>query len=109
MTKTLTIIYQASHHHRERIFVMLVGAILLTAFAYAFLLQKAIVNVVQREKVAKEVKAASARLGVLEEKYFSLKNTVTLDLAHAKGLRSAEKVSYISKKSLTAMASHNDL
>lgn len=109
MTKTLTILYQASHHHRERIFALLITAIILTAGAYVFLLQKAIVNVVQREKISKEVKTVSVNVGDLEEKYFSIKNTITLDLAHTKGLKNAKIVSYISKRPLTAMVSNNEL
>ena len=109
MTKTLTILYQASRHHRERIFTILVISIILAMFAYIFLLQKAIVNVVQREKLSKEVKSISADIGSLEEKFFSIKNAITLELAHSKGLKNAESVSYISKKSITAMVSPNEL
>ncbi len=109
MTKIVTIAYQVSHQYRERIFVILVAAILLTAFSYAFLLQKTIVNVVEREKISKEIRTASADTGSLEEKYFSLKNTITLDLAYAKGLKNADTISYISKKPLTAMVSNHEL
>lgn len=109
MTKTFTSIYQISHHHREKIFAVLVSCIVLTICAYVFLLQKAIVNVVQRDKISKETKVISAKVGSLEEKYFAIKNTITLDLAHAKGLKTAGTISYISKKSLTAMVSHHEL
>ena len=109
MTQTITILYKFSHHYRERIFRVLVATILVTACAYVFLLQKAIVNVVQRQKVSLETKSLSVKVGNLEEKYFSLKNGVTLDLAHSKGLKDAEVISYISKKPVTAMALHNEL
>lgn len=109
MTKLLTIAYKTSHYHRERIFAVLIAAILLTACAYVFLLQKAIVNVVQREKVALEAKSASANVGSLEATYFSLKNAITLDLAHSKGLKNADNVSYISKKPVTAMVIRHEL
>lgn len=109
MTKTLTILYQVSHLYRKRIFVILVSSIILAAISYAFLLQKTIVNIVEREKISKEIKAISVDVGSLEEKYFSLKNTITLDLAYAKGLKNADTVSYISKKPLTAMVSNNEL
>ncbi len=109
MTKTLTIIYKTSHHYREKIFAVLVAALLLTAFAYVFLLQKAIVNVVQRDKISREIKSVNLEVGGLEEKYFTLKNDITLDLAHTKGLKNPDVISYISKKSVTAMVSHNEL
>ncbi len=109
MTRTLTIAYKFSHYYKERIFVMLVAAIILTACAYVFLLQKAIVQVVERERVVSEVKTLSVDVGELEEQYFSVKNKITLDLAHSKGLKDAGTISYISKKSHTAFVSHNEL
>ncbi len=104
MAKAITTIYKASHQHRERIFAVLVVSILLTACAYVFLLQKAIINVVQREKISKTAAEISMSVNELEAKYFTLKNTVTLELAHSKGLKDAEVTAYISKKSVTALA-----
>ncbi len=109
MTRALSIVYKASHYHRERIFVILVVAILLIVCSYVFLLQKAIINVVQREKASQQVTSVSIEVGDLEGKYFSLKNSVTLELAHAKGLKDVEVTTYISKKPLTVMALHNDI
>lgn len=104
MTNAITLVYKVSHHYKEKIFAILVVSILLTAFAYVFLLQKAIINVVERQKVSTESKALAVKVGDLEEKYFSIKNTITLDLAHSKGLKDAQEISYISKKAVTAMA-----
>lgn len=104
MTKTITILYRATQHHRERVFAVLVACIFVTACAYIFLLQKAIVNVVQREKISKGASAVSMEINELEAKYFSLKNAITLELAYSKGLKPAEVTSYISMKSLTALA-----
>jgi hypothetical protein len=109
MTKTITIAYRLTHEHRKHIFVLLFTSILLTAFAYAFLLQKAIFNLVERQKVVSEERAMATKLADLEEKYFALKNTVTLDLAEEKGFSVTESVSYISKKPRTAMAAPHEL
>ena len=109
MTRTLTIAYKFSQHNREKIFAVLVAAVLLTACTYVFLLQKAIVNVVQRERVSSETKSVAVDVGDLEEQYFGIKNKITLDLAHSKGMKDAEAISYISRKSVTALASHNEL
>jgi hypothetical protein len=109
MTKVLTIAYQFSHHYREKIFAILIASIVFVGFTYVFLLQKAILNVVQREKVSKSIDLVSAKVNDLEANYFTLKNSVTLELAHSKGLKDAEVTAYISKKALTAMASHNEL
>lgn len=109
MTRALTLAYKISHHYRERIFAVLVSAIILTACTYVFLLQKAIINVVQRERVVVQMKSLSVDVSDLETEYFAARNKITLNLAHAKGLRNAETVSYISKKSLTALAPRNEL
>ncbi len=108
MTRTLTITYRFAHMYREKIFAILVAAILLTACSYIFLLQKTIVNVVQRQKISLEGKEVSAKVADLEEKYFFTKNTITLDLARTKGFSSAEDIAYISKKPQTAMAAHHE-
>ena len=109
MTQVITKIYKTSYKHKEIIFITLISAILLSFFAYVFLLQKAILNVVDRSKVSKEASLVSLDVNDLEEKYFSLKNDITIELAHAKGLRNKEVTSYISKKSLTAMVLNNEL
>ncbi len=109
MTQTLNMAYRFSRDYKEKIFAVLISSIIITACAYVFLLQKAIVNVVQRQHVSSEMKSTSVEVSELEEQYFGAKSKITLDLAHAKGLKDARDISYISKKSLTAMASHNEL
>lgn len=107
--KLLATTYKFTEIYREKIFVVLAAAILLTAFAYIFLLQKTIVNVVERQKITVEERRLIIELADLEQKYFSIKNNITLELALSKGFSSAPVVSYISKKSRTAMAAHHDL
>lgn len=109
MTQVIATTYKFTHAYREKIFAILVASIFLTAFAYIFLLQKTIVNVVERQRMTVESRQLSIRLADLEQKYFSLKNNVTFDLARSKGFSSADVVSYISKKPRTAMAAHHDL
>lgn len=109
MTKTITMTYSILHRYREKLFVLLVAGILVAAASYVFLLQRAIVNVVAREKVVAEVNIKTTDVAGLEAKYFTLKNSVTLDMAHSKGFKDAPVTAYISKKSVTAMASHDEL
>ena len=109
MTKIITTIYKTTHDYCQKTFVILLACIFVTIFAYIFLLQKAIINVVDREQVSKQAKSLSAEIGNLEAQYLSLKNTVTLELAREKGLTDASNISYISKKSLTAVAPRNEL
>lgn len=98
-----------SQEYKEKIFAVLIAAIMISACGYIFLLQKAIVNVVQRQNVSNEVKELAVEVSDLETEYFAAQNTITIDLAHSKGLKDPKSISYISKKSVTAMASHNEL
>ncbi len=109
MIKFITISYKIIHRERQRLFYFLIAVILITASFYAFLIQKAIMNVVAREKVMNEVMEVSTRVALLEEAHLSLKNNITLELAYEKGLKDTGVSYYISKKSLTAMASKNEL
>lgn len=109
MTQTITMTYKILHHYRERLFTFLIATILMTAAAYGFFLQEAIVNVVEREKVLSEVVTKSTEVGSLEAKYFTLKNSITLEMARGKGFKDAQVSAYIQKKSVTAMASNNEL
>ncbi|MES3031099.1 MAG: hypothetical protein V4697_01655 [Patescibacteria group bacterium] len=95
--------------YRERIFAILVAALILSSCAYVFLLQKAIMNVVAREKVSKEIRHISTSVSELESKYLSAKNTINIELAHARGFKNTEVSTFISKKSLTAMADSHEL
>ena len=95
--------------YKERIFIVLVAGIIMSVFSYAYLLHTAIANVVEREAIVEEVRERSTTVGELEAKYFSIKNSINMELAHAKGFKDAEISSFISKKSVTAMANNHEL
>ena len=105
MVKLITISYKILHRERVKLFYILA----ITTFLYGFLIQKAIMNIVAREKVVNDVATLTAEIADLEEQYLSLKNNITLDTAYEKGLQDAVVSYYISKKSITAMASKNEL
>lgn len=109
MTKAIVHNINNIYNYRERIFTILVVGIMFCALSYAYLLHGAITNVVQREKISKENRALSGQISELETKYFAVKNTIDIELAHAKGFKDSEASVFISKKSLTAMANHNEL
>ncbi len=108
MTQAITTLLKFPYFHKERIFKILIATILLILAGYVFMLQKAIVNVVERQKVSQQATLVSADIGDLESKYFSLKNMLTLELAYTKGLKNAPVTAYISKKPRTAMAVYNE-
>lgn len=104
MTQTIVQNINNVFRYREKIFIFLVAGIITCIFSYAYLLHQAITNVVARENVVKESRVLATELGELEAKYFVVKNTINIELAHEKGFKDAEISSFISKKSLTAMA-----
>ena len=95
--------------YRERIFAFLVFGIVVCASYYAYMVHSTIVNVVEREKIVKDIREKSTTISELESIYFSTKNKINIELAHAKGFEDSEVSSFISKKSLTAFVSHNEL
>lgn len=64
-------------------------------------------NVVAREKVESNISSLSTSIGTLEFKYITLKNTVTLDLAHAKGFEDASPSKFIARQSSGVSLSYN--
>lgn len=109
MKKTIKILYRIIDNHKERLFTILLLAILVSGAMYGFLLKNTIDNIVEREKISKETKSLLTNISDLETKYFSLKNEVTLDIAYSKGFKNPKNTEYITKKSVTAMVSKNEL
>lgn len=96
--------------YRERIFGVLMACLFFTLCIYGYSLQRAIVNVVQREAIMKTINAKGSQVADLEAKYFSRKNSVSLDLAHAEGFKEAPVSMFISKKALgVALGVSNEL
>lgn len=77
------------------------AVILISIFAlYAYLVNKTIMNVVARESAEKQIATLNTTIGGLENNYMVLKNTITLDLAHADGFQDATPA-FISRNSST--------
>ena len=95
--------------YKERIFLVLVVGIMLSVASYIFFVHKAIVNVVEREKIVKDIREKATVVSDMESKFLTAKNKISIELAHAKGFQDAEVTSYISKKSLTAFVPNNEL
>ena len=95
--------------YRETIFTFLVCSIFILFASYIYFVHEAVTNVVAREQIVKENRALATNVSELEGKYFIVKNTISMELAHEKGFVAGEVSSFISSKSLTAMANHNEL
>ena len=109
MTKTLVTNINNAFRYKEVIVTTLIAAIVISLFSYVYFLHSAIANVVAREGAVKETRVLSTQVSELEAKYFIIKNKINIELAHEKGFQVAEGTSFVSKKSVTAMASHNEL
>lgn len=109
MTKVIAENLNTMMRYREKIFAFLAIAIVILASSYVFFIHSTIVNVVEREKILKGIRDKSTSVSTLESTYFTEKNKINIELAHAKGFQDSEVSSYISKKSLTAFVVHNEL
>ncbi|MDB5259320.1 MAG: hypothetical protein JWO73_528 [Candidatus Taylorbacteria bacterium] len=96
-------------NYREAVFVVLVSCFALSLVWYGYSVRQAIVNVVQREAVVKQIQQKSSEVADLETKYFTLKNGVSIELAHKEGFREAPVSMFISKKSLGALTYGNHI
>lgn len=100
MTKALVKQAKNIMNYREAVFMILVSCFVLSLFSYVYSVRQAIVNVVSREAVIKEMHTKSSDVSELETKYFSLKNAVNIELAHKEGFKEAPVSMFISKKAL---------
>lgn len=109
MTQAITNNFTTMMRYKERLVATMIAILLVSACTYAFFLQRAITNVVEREHTVRDIALKSTHVSELESKYFALKNDITMDLAHAKGFKDTQVSTYISKKSVTAMVSSHEL
>ncbi len=75
---------------------------------YVYLVNATIMNIVARENAASQISELSSSVGTLEYKYMTLKNSVTIDLAHTKGFTDASPTSFLARKDLAPALSYND-
>jgi len=109
MTQQLVNNLKDAFKYRERIFIFLVSLIVILFTSYVYFVHEAVTNVVERGEIIKEGRVLATNVSELEGKYFLVKNTINIELAHEKGFKDSEVSSFISEKSLTAMANHNEL
>lgn len=83
----------------KRIVISLLIAGALVGVLYGTFLRGAIMNVVARETLEKEIRDKTSDLGSLETEYISLKNAVTLEVARARGFAAPVSTSYITAQS----------
>lgn len=87
---------------------LVLGALLALFLAlYAFYISSAISNVIARERLAKETSALNASAAGSEQKYVSLKDSVTAELATSLGFVAAPELTFVSASPQTKVLSVN--
>jgi hypothetical protein len=98
MTQTAhAIAYNVSKalRYREYIFFSLVAVVLFFAGAYIFFIRSAIVNVVARQDIVKEIQTDTTSVSSLENQYFNLKSSITMDTATSLGFSNVAVAAFI--------------
>ena len=85
--------------------VSLTAVIVLCAGAYIFFVREAIVNVVASENVVKQIQTDSTAVSSLENQYFSLKSTITMDTATSLGFSPVAVSAFIPASSISPVTS----
>ncbi|MEQ1500160.1 MAG: hypothetical protein ABL917_02160 [Parcubacteria group bacterium] len=91
--------------NREKtIFWSLLGAILICAGFYVFLINATIHNVVARQNLESEASSLTLSIGSKEFEYISKRNEVTKQLAYSMGFKDVEVKSFVNKNSDASVA-----
>jgi hypothetical protein len=59
--------------------------------SYGFLMQRTILNAIAKEHMQENITALNTEVNTLEFQYLGMKNSITLDLAHARGFVAVAK------------------
>ena len=86
-------------HNEPRLSWTLLCAIGIFLVAYVYCVNQTVFNIIKRQKFEIQISELSSKIGVLESQYISLKNGVTIDVAHALGFKNSSS-EFVSRKSL---------
>lgn len=73
---------------------------------YLYSLNVAVVNVVKRGVIEKNISSLNNSIAELESSYISLKKNINLDLAYSLGYKEIESTTYIARRSVSAVVSN---
>ena len=103
IAETIQIVAHLSESQRAKIFGIFAAILILCMGLYVLNVHKAIMNVVEREAIIKQIHIKSSAVADLESKYFTLENAVNLDLAKQQGFAQAPVSLFIKKSAGTAV------
>lgn len=95
--------------HSKGLFWSLACLLLLMTSVYIYLVNTAALNGVYRGKAEQKVTSVGAEVSELESRYLSLKQSVTLSLAYARGFEDVKTVKFISTPKVGAVARANEI
>ncbi len=93
----------------KAVFWSLAGLLLFITSCYIYFVNTAALNGVRWEKADEGVSSLGAKIAELESKYLSLKQSVTLSLAHTRGFEDVGIVKFISTQKVGAVAKANEI
>lgn len=109
MTKTIkNKILNIESPERKAFWYLALFAVVFAGF-YIYFVNGAIINVVERQKIEKEIASINSRISDLESSYISLNNKINLEYAFSAGFVKVAKEKYVRRKTLGANLSFNRL
>lgn len=85
----------------KNIFRVLVSIFILCAIFYIYIINVTVRNIVTRGDLENKISEMSLTIGNKEFQYISLRNGVTLSMAHSLGFREVKEKTYISNKAVS--------
>ncbi|KKW11676.1 MAG: hypothetical protein UY50_C0008G0002 [Parcubacteria group bacterium GW2011_GWA2_49_9] len=95
--------------HGKGVFWTLACFVLFATSLYVYLLNTTSENGARWGKVEKEISSRGANVSELESRYLSLKQSVTLKVAYAKGFEDVKTVRFISTQKVGAVATAKEI
>ncbi len=92
---------------RKNIFWSLTVGIVISLGCYVYFLSQTVYTAVLRQQTEKSIAALEGGIGNLELNYLNLKNTITPEIARARGFKEITTTQYISRKPLGRALSLN--
>jgi hypothetical protein len=98
----------AMEHPHERPALRVVSTFLIVLIcAYLYFVASSVLNVIARQEALTQQDTLRGSIGILENQYFALTQTITPQAGFAMGLQTIEKPSYVSRPGAVGEANNN--
>ena len=102
MTKNIKNKILSIEYSERKAFWYLVLFVVFFSGFYIYFVNSAIINVVERQKIEREIASIGSRVSDLETSYLSLNNKINFDYALSLGFVKVEKEKYVYRKAQSA-------